>query len=225
MKIIATDTGRVVQLMVMEEVRPPSGVYMPALYQAIGDRYAFVARPQDHGTAITSGAKFSHGRLITPSKPYLISELGIYNDGIIVDAINTDDAEFILDDLILWTKNQFEVRDRLTEIPRTYSSLVTVEFDRAIEPTLRGVEAFVKNLELALKKAYGWNLETKILRLGINADPQSVPPLRNTQFFIERRIGRPYSENRYQSGAPLRTKEHVVLLQNIETQLFGSGKR
>src|SRR5215471_10848941 len=100
MKIIATDTGRVVQLIVMEEVRPPSGVYIPALYQAIGDRYGFVAKPQDPQAAITSGAKFNHGRLITPNKTYVISENGVYNDGIIVDATNTDDAEIILEDLM-----------------------------------------------------------------------------------------------------------------------------
>jgi hypothetical protein len=223
MKIIATDTGRVVQLFVMEEIRPPSGIYMPALYQAISDRYGFVARPQDFHVAMTTGAKFNHGRLITPNKTITISEIGIYNDGLIVDSMNTGNAEFILEDFILWTKNLLGLRDRITQIPRTYSSLVTVEFDRPIEDALRGVEVFTGSLNAALKHAYGWDLETNILRFGINADPQSVPPLRNTHFFIERRIGRPYSENRYQSGAPLRTEEHLELLETIETNLFRSA--
>ena len=220
MRIIATDTGRVVQLVVMEEIRPTSGIYMPALYQAVSDRYAFVARPQDLHVAIASGAKFNHGRLITPNKTITISDIGIYNDGIIVDSLNTDDAEIILEDFILWTKNILGLRDTITQIPRTYSSLVTVEFERPIESALRGVEIFTGSLNAALKNAYGWDLETNILRFGVNADPQSVPPLRNTHFFLERRISRPYSENRYQSGAPLRTEEHLALLQTIETNLF-----
>jgi hypothetical protein len=223
MKIIATDTGRVVQLVVMEEIRPPSGIYMPALYQAVSDRYGFVARPQDLNAAITSGAKFNHGRLITPNKTIMISEIGIYNDGVIIDSLNTNDAEIILEDFISWTKNLLGLRDEITKIPRTYSSLVTVEFDRPIETALRGTEILTGSLNTALKNAYGWDLETNILRFGINADPRSVPPLRNTHFFLERRIGRPYSENRYQSGAPLRTEEHLELLQTIETDLSRLG--
>jgi hypothetical protein len=223
MKIIATETGRVVQLIIMEEIRPQSGIYMPALFQAVGDRYGFVARPQDLHAAITTGAKFNHGRLITPNKTMTISEIGIYNDGVIVDSLNTDDAEIILEDFILWTKNLLGLRDRITQIPRTYSSLVTVEFDKPVETALHGVEVFMRGLNVALKNAYGWNLEVSLLRLGVNADPQSVPPLRNTHFFIERRILRPYSENRYQSGAPLRTEEHLALLETIEAELFRSA--
>jgi hypothetical protein len=220
MNIIATETGRVLQLVVMEEIRPLSGLYMPSFYQQLAERYAFVGQPQNYVEAITNGAKFQHGRLITPSKTMVIKEIGIFNDGIIVDATNTDDAEYITDDLMNWSFTAFSFRPRKIIIPPIFSSVVTIEFDYDIERALKGLGAITTRLNAALNNAYGWDHDIRLLRLGINADPQAIPPLRNTQFFIERRLGRPYGENRYQSGAPLRTEDHLGLLTAIEQDLL-----
>jgi hypothetical protein len=222
MNLIATETGRVLQLIVMEEIRPLSGLYMPTLYQQLAERYAFVGRPQNFAEAITNGAKFQHGRQITPTKTIVIKEIGIFNDGIIVDCENTDDAEYILEDFINWSLSAFGLRPRKTIIPPVFSSLVAIEFDYDIEHSLGGLRAITSRLSTALNRAYGWEHDIRLLRLGVNADPQAIPPLRNTQFFIERRLGRPYGENRYQSGAPLRTEEHLGLLTAIEHDLAAS---
>ena len=48
-----------------------------------------------------------------------------------------------------------------------------------------------------------------ILRMAFAVDPTKIPALRNTQFFIERRLQAPYSENRWFSGAPIQTEEHL----------------
>jgi hypothetical protein len=220
MNLIATDTGRVLQLLIMEEIIPSSGIYMPNLYQQLADRYAFVGRPNNYVEAVANGTKFQHGRLATPTKTIVIKEIGIYNDGVIIDAMNTDDAEYVMEDFIVWVTAAFALRPIKTEIPRIYSSIVTIEFESAIECALRGLDIVLTQVSAALNNAYGWQHEVHLLRLAVNADPQAVPPLRNTQFYIERRIGRPYSQNRYQSGGPLRTEDHLALLTGIETDLM-----
>jgi hypothetical protein len=222
MNLIATDTGRVLQLIVMEEIKPSSGIFMPALYQQLAERYAFVGRPQYDAETITKGAKFQHGRHLTPAKTIAIKEMGIYNDGIIIDAENTDDAEYIIEDFMVWAATAFALRPRKTMIPRIYSSVVTIEFDAAIEPALRGLDTITARASAALRQTYGWEHVVHLLRLGINADPQAVPLHRNTQFFIERRLGRSYGENRYQAGAPLRTEDHLTLLVGIERDLMAA---
>lgn len=219
MNLIATETGRVLQLIVMEEVLPLSGIYMPNLYQQLAERYAFVGRPADYGDAIAKGAKFQHGRHITPTRTILIKEIGIFNDGIIIDSLNTDDAEYITEDFMEWVRTTFAFRERKTTIQRQYTSVVTVEFDNPIESAIKSLMTMVECMATTYNLSYDNNIDLHLLRLSFNADPLSVPPLRNTQFYIERRVQRPYSENRYQSGAPLRTEDHIGLLETMEAAL------
>lgn len=220
MNLIATDTGRVLQLIVMEEVLPLSGLYMPAMYQQLAERYAFVGRPQDYGDAIAKGAKFQHGRLITPNKTIVIKEISVFNDGLIIDTYNTDEAEYITEDVLEWARTAFAFRERRTLIPRLFTSVITVEFDDAIEPALKGLTTIAKRMSDAYNRAYSHEIDMHLLRLSFQADPLLLPPFRNTQFFIERRIQRPYSENRYQCGAPLRTEDHIELLKTIEATVL-----
>jgi hypothetical protein len=220
LKLIATDTGRILQLIVMEEIRPSSGLYLPYLFDKLVERYAFVARPLNIPDAVANGAKFNHGRLQTHNRTVIVSEIGVYHDGIIVDSLNTDDAEFIMQDLLEWARTTFAFRPILTVIPRRFTSSVTVQFDEPIEPKLRGLSAITKYMAAAFKESYGDDIDVSLLRIALNADPLTVPPLRNTQFLIERRIQRPYSENRYHCIAPLRTEDHIALLENIERALL-----
>jgi hypothetical protein len=220
MNLIATETGRVLQLLVMEEIFPLSGIYFPNFCQQLGDRYAFVTRPQNYTDAIKSGAKFQHGQLTTPAREILIKEIGVFNDGIIVDCQNTDDAEYVTEDIMEWTRTSFAFREQRTNIRRRFTSVITIEFDGAIETAIGAIETIAKSMSAAYNRAYGERIDVKLLRLSLNADPLSIPPLVNTQFYVERRIQRPYAENRYQSGAPLRTEEHIGLLETIEASLL-----
>lgn len=216
MELIATDQGRVLQLFVMEEMRPPSGVYPPDLFHAIAERYGFIGQPTNLIEAATTGAKFQRGHFQIDAKDINIKELGIYNDGIIVDCFNTDDADAVLDELMVWIKLKFELREVITKKQRTYTSVVVIEFDEPIDFMLQGFTKIRDIYASALRDTYGWDLEVNLLRLGISADPSTVPPLTNTQFFVERRIGIPYSQNRYYSGAPFRTAEHLKFLKSFE---------
>jgi hypothetical protein len=71
-------------------------------------------------------------------------------------------------------------------------------------------------------RSYDEPVNFNLQHLALNVDPLTVPPLRNTRFYIERRLQRPYSENRYESGAPLRTEDHIALLEAIEHRLLGN---
>jgi hypothetical protein len=223
MKLIATETGRILQLIVMEEIRPASGLYMPDLFQRISERYGFVVAPSNTPEAIVKGAKFNHGRLITPNRTIVISELGVYNDGVIVDTSNTDDSEHVCRDLTTWANSTFGLRERQTIIPPRFSSVITVEFEKEIEKIIKGINIFAAQASAAFLHAYDMEIDAKLLRLSVNADPLTVIPMLNTQFYVERRIQRPYAENRYQAAAPLRTEEHVAMLETIEKALMGAS--
>ena len=75
MKLISTEHGQVLQLLVAEEIRPPSGYYLPDALKIITERYAFVTLPtvQD---ALSEGAKFERGRFTSGDRVIEIKNLG-----------------------------------------------------------------------------------------------------------------------------------------------------
>src|SRR5258708_31542414 len=99
----------------------------------------------------------------------------------------------------------FALKPRITIIPPRFTSVLTVEFEMAIEPALKGLSKIAPYVSDAYKEAYNEDIEVKLLRLGLNADPMTVPPFRNTQFFIERRFEPSYNAKRSIYRGALRT--------------------
>lgn len=52
MKLVATESGRVVQLVVLDEVRPERGFDLPAFFHKVAMRYGFAKTPTDLGGSI-----------------------------------------------------------------------------------------------------------------------------------------------------------------------------
>ena len=78
---VASDVGQVVQLILMEEVRPlRGGTFPPDLIAAVTKRYRFTSFPTDL-TQITQVTKFQLGTIRTGDLYITINTLDIYNDG------------------------------------------------------------------------------------------------------------------------------------------------
>jgi hypothetical protein len=220
MKIVAVEQGRVLDLVPIEEIRPEGGIYLPALVNGLLQRYGFISGPKDLTEVATAGAKFLHGHFPVNGEDVVVRELGFYSDGMIVDCHNTTFADAILDDFFKWAGETFKLRERQTPAQRTYTSVIVFDFDKAIEPILGKLLGITGMLSESLRAAYGWEYEYGLQRLAYQVDPTAVKLLRNTLFFIERRLNVAFSENRYYSGAPLRTEQHMALLAAIEQELF-----
>lgn len=219
MKLISTEGGQALQLIIMDEVRPLSGFYLPTLYTAMVERYRFITFPANWAADVANGAKFHSGHHVADGRDIAITEIGVYNDGVVVIALNTSDADVIMDDFISWATRTFKLRERQTKKPRTYASSVVIEFAASIDDALRNFEAISQNVTDAINNAYGLRAKINFFRLALAADPQTVPALFNTQLLIERRVGVPFAQNRYYSAAPLTTDAHLTLLEKIEGSL------
>jgi hypothetical protein len=220
MKIVTIDGGRVLDLVPLEELRPEGGVHLPDYLSAIAARYSFASVPTDLADAIKSGAKFAIGKFKLDGEPISIKEMGLYSDGIICEAYGTTFADIILDDLFQWTRDEFKLKERTTPIHRTYTSGIVCTFDKSVESGLGKLAAISELLSKAYFDSYGWKYRFDLQRLAFNVDPKDIPHLRSTNFILERRVGTPYSENRYFSIAPLRTEDHIALLETIERELL-----
>jgi hypothetical protein len=220
MKLITIEGGRVLDLVPTEEFRSRRGVYLPEFVQAIVSRYGFIAGPNNLADAIKNGAKFETGKFIVDGETVAIKELAIYNDGLIADAYDSRFADMLLDDFSQWATDTFGLQQRSSPFRRTYTSALVCIFDKAVESGLGKLAGLTKLFSQSLREAYGWDYKYDLFRLGFNVDPKTIPHLRSTNFLFERRGQANYAENRYYCVAPLRTDDHIQLLEKIETEFL-----
>jgi hypothetical protein len=218
MRLISTEYGQSLQLIVMDEVRPlRGGTYLPDLISSVAQRYRFVSYPTDFAAAAQQGAKFQTGVIELGGIVIPITGLEIYNDGIIVTTSNTDDSDTVFDDFAGWAIQTFNLREPTTKIPRRHASNVVVDFDVSLSSFIRNFELISKLISSAFATTTGISHDLHVARLSIGADPATsrVAQVQST-LTLEPRGGQPFTSNRYFSGAPLRTQEHLDLLGALE---------
>ena len=215
MRFVAPGIGRVGRGFVTDEIVPQTGIHMPDLIRLVAERYSFGIRAELADIA-KAGATFEQGRLISGNKKLNIQNLAIHSDGIWVTAADTQSAEFILDDVITWAWEAFGFREPITPPVPVFESHVIVEFERSIESALKIFDDLKEAFEAALRNTYERDIPVHLSRIGVGGDPLSVSYPLKSEFVIERRIGRPFSENRYFSLAPLPTPAHIALLERLE---------
>lgn len=219
MKLVAYDSVKAVQLFIMEEIRPLHGLHLPSVYNAVAQRYGFATQTSDLSQAMTTGMKFAQGTLFTAGRSIVILEIHIYNDGIVVSCPTSDDVDAVLDDLMRWAEATIGLRPPQIAQPRRYTSFLTVELDRVPDAKLNRFAATQRALTDAIRETFSEERRFDLHRIGLAVDPQLVGPFSHTPFFIERRVGVPYAQNRFWSGAPLKTDAHLRVLEIFEAEL------
>jgi len=216
MKFISPEFGQALQLIVMEEVRPQVPVYPVDFWTAVSERYRFVSRPSDVLESLKSGAKFNVGQAVINECNINITELGIYNDGVVVNARHTEDANAVMTDFITWTIKEFGFREPQTKIPRRFASNIIVEFNNSLDLAIKQFHTLSKLANEKIK-IYGNDVDLHVTRLVLGTDPSSTPAGVSASFFIEPRANRPFSEHRYYCGGPLTTDGLAAWLLAFET--------
>ena len=175
MKLIAYETGQILFLVPMDEVRPLAGFYLPELIKEIGNRYALAATPTDIGEAVKNGAKFQVGYLKAVGKTIVINKLDLYNDGVLITTHCTDDTELVFLDLYSWLKLRFGFRDAVSSIRKKYFSSVIVDFEKPLEPLLNSFSEITNDYTKALKSDNDVDVSPSLYRIALAADPRELP--------------------------------------------------
>src|SRR5262249_10607800 len=196
MKLISTELGRVAQQFASDEVRPLGGLNLPEFIRLIHDRYGFVKAP-DIKEVGQAGAKFQQGRLTIGNKTINITELAVFSDGVVVTSFHTDDAEFVLKDLLEWSKGMFGFRDPETEKPRIFESHVVIEFDRPIDAALRVFDPVRQEIAKLVEGTYGVKTPIGYHRIDLSSPMKPQLEIGRPALAIERRIGFPFEANRF----------------------------
>jgi hypothetical protein len=213
MKLLAVENS---SLTVLFKATKPSGqLYLPAAAATLIGRYKFAGVPRSYQELSGERIEFKHGEF----QGSALEELEIYSDGIVLKSrSNTDFLDAFFDDFCTFLTNDLGLALIQTHsINRIYESILLVEADpdvtlkplNQIEELGRMIEGFLRDnsgLEVSYEP-FGWALAT---------DQTRNAALKPASFKIERRIGAEYSTNQFITGAPLKTEQHLKLLERLE---------
>ncbi|WP_419906868.1 hypothetical protein [Hoeflea sp.] len=194
--------------------RPEGQEYRPHVARELVDRYAFADAPQSFSDLNAERVEFRHGLFQNSA----IESLEIYNDGVVVKArSDTDIIDAFLTDLRQWAEEEIGLTFTVNRtINRMYDSRLIIEAD----PKIIGPLSVMTDLESQIRAMVSENtgLDTEYYSAGFVLAPDQVllSSLRPTVFRVERWFDSEFQLNKFVCIAPLRTQQHIRLLESLE---------
>jgi len=147
-----------------------------------------------------------------------IESFAIYNDGVVISSkSSTDVLDAFLQDLNEWMETTFSLRKVETHaINRAYESTLLVRSNAKLLQVLDALAPMQEFISKYLKAATGLEARLEPFGISFGADYSLIPGLKPINFRLERRGGLSFDTNYYISQAPLRTPDHLKLLDRLE---------
>lgn len=215
MEFVSSETGQSLQLLSMDEFRRErGGIFLPDVGHDISVRYRFQSFPERF--VPNQAIKFEYGVQEIDGITISINSLDIYSDGVSITTHNTDDADIILEGFLDWVINTYGLKQPRTLTPRRYQSRIVVDLSASAGQSL--IKGFQDVSRIIANRLGAGEQLLEVTQLSIGPNPPAQYPFLHT-WILQPRITQPHVHNRYYSSAPLSTKEHFDMLQEIETAL------
>jgi hypothetical protein len=219
MKLINVDLGRVTWLFPVEEIIPLGGAEGPNIVQAIASKYVFTQSPSNptREDIDKNGLKFLAGQFEFKKKRTNISEFVVFNDGIVASSASTEAADAFLEDVYAFLRSEFQFREIVSTVKRVYVSNLVVELGPSLSSALGSYQQIAKLVAEKLNEVDGRQYPVELARIdfALNKDPEFRPP-NIPRLTIEKRAHAPFSQHRYFSTAPMSTRDHLTILEQLE---------
>lgn len=217
MKLSAVILARALAFVESFDLSPRGLVFYPDLVAEVVKKYQFQKFPQEFKDFDEQkGVEFLEGR----SGKHVIDRFVIYTNGLLMDTrTDTDVSEGLIHEALAWGKQTFGLNYERSLIKRFgYVSNLTfysdIDFDR-VNPALSKLAA---KLSDALSEIHKEEIRYQTTSLLLQHDPMKRKNgLAN--FSIAPRAETPFSEHKYYSEAPVPTKVHIELLEELEADL------
>ena len=212
MKLLAIEMSRITSL--FTAARLGGQVYLPHAAAKLAERYNFMGAPHSLEDLVGNKVEFQHGLF----EDNAIEALEIYNDGVIV--ASRSDSDFIdkfLDDLSSWIEVDLGFSIAQTHrVNKMYDSTLIVETDKNIFEPLDAYADIARMIDKKLHNSSGIEVQFQHFSWTLSADHTQNPALKPVPFRFERKAGVEFSLNQYYTTAPLKTKQHIEILREIE---------
>jgi hypothetical protein len=223
-KVLSVKEGRSFWLMRLEDLNP-RGKYMLPFLDAIATRYGFLdyTKPTEIDLKDPKPFIFTRGRFHNKLDEPIGVGLDIWQDGLIAHTqSSTDDADAFLDDLLNWIVTEFGLVP-YEQLPRSrlYLSELWVRPDKALVSLNPKLQGLVDHINSLVKEFSNKALVFDVGAIAIWNDRTIAPNNFFSPFRFEKSEVAPFAENRYYSVAPVRTTDHIILLDELEQILAG----
>jgi hypothetical protein len=232
MKLIHVRQARSVWLFDLQDLNPKGKDVLEDLIDWIKDTYTFVVAPDLEkalppptkdgiSTLSPSGLVFQRGRYQVREDSFIeIVSLTLYNDGIVIDTTSsTQDADQFAVDLLSRASKEFMLAYEPDMIRRhMYLSSLIVRADVSLNAFNPNLAIFAEKISQALGSG---GSKFQFAALGFWSDPNDNGVHRTFSFMPQ--AGKTFAEHRFYSEAPLRTEDHLRLLEELELILAKSS--
>ena len=180
------------------------------------DRYKFLQLPTNiEEYDFQRGVIFAGGVF---NKDKLIEQLRIHNNGVYCAARQpTEVIQQFIDDVFEWVIQDFGITFDYHDPPNVFAmSSLEVESD-VCHTSARNAFSVIGEKITALLESYGQEVpKFEPTSLMFHCDETRVTGIKPTKFTFERREGRLFDEKLFFSTAPLKTADHLELLNELE---------
>lgn len=232
MKFISSTQATVALHVSADDVRPVQGVLTRDLIAVVGEHYQFSVQPQippGFPPQALPVLGFQSGVFVQEMAHIPIMSLNITPAGTSITAYDSDACDKILDDYISLLDDTLNHRIKDAPQKRSYQSNIVVEFDPPLEHLISALGTIEGILNEEIKRE-SFPFKTKRLSFGYGDTAQPIGMIQRPleamdsgDFQIERRAQEPYDRNRYFCTAPVRTSNHVRLMEMIDRALSTRG--
>jgi hypothetical protein len=220
MNLINIQFGQAVRLMPIDGLQ--GNLYGPNLTKAFEAKYAFLQGPRVVAEYdLSKGIAFHHGFF----EKCVIDKFTIFSDGVICETkVDTAIADQFIDAALGWARDEagFAISaDVIGAGARIYLSRLDIQTDLTLGRALSAFTGIGKSIAIAIK-SYGHTAPADYQPASVQLHVDNlgkVPAISPGPFSFERLAGQPYSAGRWFSQAPLRTDDHLRLLNELEAGL------
>jgi|CZKS01.1.fsa_nt_gi hypothetical protein len=231
MKLIHVKQARSVWLFDLQDLNPKGKDVLEDLVDWIKDTYAFAVAPDLEqalppptkdgvSTLSPSGLTFQRGRYQVREDSFIeIVSLTLYNDGIVIDTTSsTQEADQFAADLLSRASREFMLAYEPDMIRKhLYISSLIVRSDVSLNAFNPKLAAFAERISGALGNGGNPTSRFQFAGLGFWSEPNDNGVHKTFSFFPQ--VGKTFAEHRFYSEAPLKTEDHLRLLEELEVIL------
>lgn len=211
MKLLAIEMSRLTLL--FNSTRPQGQAYLPQIAAGLVQRYSFAGPPQSFAELNANRVEFNHGLF----KGSAIEAFEVYNDGIVVASrSNTDIIDEFVVDLKDWMQNEMGISTFTSRsVDKMYESSVIIEADEKILSPLTAMAGLCEDIGKMVALNTGLDVRYQPAGFTLAPDHTQISTLKPSTFRLERRFGAEFSLNQFFSFAPLKTSQHMDLLERV----------
>ncbi len=218
MELLAVRTARLIAYFNAEELNPSGRAIAHDFFNAFTERYNFLKRPMTADEILdpqNKGITFEVGKMADIG----IDKVALFDWGVVIQTSATTDAcEAILQDILNWGAETFGTSSRPSLITRrSYVSEIVFTSDislPAINPMLQKFGNLITELVGGYLHAKSMPFELTGINLAFDAS-QSKQTF--TPFQLYRLAETPFSLKKYYSGGPLKTSDHIAIIEQFES--------